>query len=247
MYAPPPARQRATAALASGALVAGLVLALAAGLAPHWQRAVVPALTAVDLIAPTPVPTPPPKPPPPRAAPQSAPTGSPAPRNLRNKASPVFAPPVQPALIPPPPIIAAPLPALGNAAQSGASDLPGPGTGAGGIGNGNGGGGTGGNGTGGAVVAPRQIRGRLSYDDLPQGLVAPGAEAGVAVRYTVNPDGSVGDCRIDQSSGFATLDATACRLIEQRFRFRPARDRAGHPVSATVAEEHVWVHAPEGN
>jgi protein TonB len=201
----------------------------------------------VDLIATRPDPPPPPRQPPPRATPQSAPTGSPAPRNLRNQASPVFAPPVQPLLIVPPPIVAAPLPGIGNAAQTGAADLAGPGTGAGGIGNGTGGGGTGGNGTGngGAVKGPRQIRGRLGYSDLPQGLVAPGAEAAVGLRYTVNPDGTASNCRIDQSSGFPALDATACRLIEQRFRFRPAQDRAGKPVSSTVAEDHVWINAPQ--
>ncbi|MBC2665126.1 TonB family protein [Novosphingobium flavum] len=224
-----------------------MVLALAAGLAPRWQQALAPALTAVDFVAPkAPVPPPPPKQPPPRPTPESAPTGSPAPRNLRNKATPVFTPPVQPPLVTPPPIVAAPLPNLGNAAQTGASDLAGPGTGAGGIGNGTGGGGSGGNGNGGAVTGPRQIRGNLSYGDLPQGLVASGQEAAVAVRYTVNPDGTASNCRIDESSGFPALDATACRLIEQRFRFRPARDRAGKAVSSTVAEEHVWVHSPEG-
>ena len=92
---------------------------------------------------------------------------------------------------------------------------------------------------------PRQISGKLSYNDLPQGLVDPGKEAGVEVHYRVNADGAVSNCRIDRSSGFAALDAAACRLIEQRFRFRPARDRQGRAVAATVAEEHVWVRAPE--
>lgn len=245
MYAPPPPRQRAAAALAAAVLVVGMGLALVFGFAPRWQRAAAPALTAVDIGLPPPSPTPPPEPPPPRPIPRSAPTGSPAPENLHGTASPVFAPPLQVPLVPPPPISAAPQPDLGSAAQTGASDRPGPGTGAGGMGDGTGGGGTGGNGSGGAVSAPRQIAGKLAYSDLPPGLIAPGAEAGVSVRYTVTPEGAATDCRIDRSSGFPALDAAACRLIEQRFRFRPARDRQRRPVSATLLEDHVWVRAPE--
>lgn len=238
-------RERAASALAALAVVGAIGAAMIAGLRPNWQALVQPALVAVDLAPaePSPSPPPPPPPPPPRPAPEPAPKGAPAPAGLKNKASPVFAAPVTP-LVVPPPIRAAPVPDIGSAAQSGAANVAGPGTGAGGIGNGDGGGGTGGNGSGGAVSGPRQIRGKLAYEDLTQGLVAPGREAGVAVRYTVNPDGSVSNCRIDESSGFPPLDATACRLIEQRFRFRPARDRNGRPVSSTVAEEHVWVNAP---
>jgi len=164
---------------------------------------------------------------------------------MKNRASPVFVPPVQPALILPPPIIAAPVTNLGTAASNGASTLPGTGQGAGDAGSGPGGGGTGGSGSGagsgGAVKGPRQISGKLSYADLPQGLIAPGQQASVAVHYTVRADGGVSDCTIDATSGFSSLDATACALITARFRFRPAVDRAGHPVAATVAEEHAWI------
>lgn len=173
--------------------------------------------------------------------------GNPSPRNLRNQATPVFAPKL-PALIVPPPVVTATQPALGTAAQTGASDLAGPGQGAGGFGNGNGGGGTGGSGQGdgGIATGPRQIRGKLSFKDLPEGLLAPGSEARVGVRYVVDVDGSVSHCLADEPSGVPQLDALACRLIEQRFRFRPARDRAGHPVRATVVEAHHWFMREEG-
>jgi protein TonB len=181
-----------------------------------------------------------PKPPPPKHTQSSAPKGSPSPRNLRNKATPVFAPKLPP-LIVPPPIVTATQPALGNAPQSGASDLPGPGQGAGGFGNGLGGGGEGGDGEGdGIATGPRQTKGRLSFKDLPDGLLAPGEERRVGVRYFVNVDGSVSGCRVDEPSGLPQLDVLACRLIEHRFRYRPARDRAGHPVRSTIVEAHTW-------
>lgn len=198
---------------------------------------------------------PPPPPPPPKQQPKpavkpatsSAAKGDPSPRNLRNQATPVFAP-KPPPLVLPPPIVTATQPALGDAAQTGASNLAGPGQGAGGVGNGNGGGGNGGDGEGdgGAVVGPRQIRGKLSMRDLPDGLLDPGEEARVGVRYSVNIDGSVSNCRADQPSGIAVLDALACRLIEQRFRYKPARDRAGNPVRATVVEAHYWYMREDG-
>ena len=204
------------------------------------------ALVAVDLAPPPPSSVPPPapsKPPPPRPAEASAPKGDPGVRAFKARPTPVFAPKVQPVLIVPPSIVAVPLPDLGAEASTGASNLPGPGQGAGAHGSGRGGGGTGGEGSGAGapVKGPRQIRGHLSYDDLPAGLLADGQQAAVGVRYTVEADGTVSHCRIDQSSGFAALDAKACRLIEQRFRFRPARDRKGRPVSATIVEEHMWI------
>lgn len=199
-------------------------------------------------------PTKPPEPkrprPKPRAAESKAAKGAPAPRNLDNKATPVVAPKVV-AIVVPPPIVTATKAGAGSAAQTGASDLPGPGQGAGGVGDGLGGGGPGGDGEGGgfAAVGPRQIEGRLSFKDLPDGLLSPGSEARVGVRYIVNVDGRVSDCRADEPSGIPQLDALACRLIERRFRFRPARDRAGRPVRATIVEAHSWfmsVKRPRG-
>jgi protein TonB len=157
---------------------------------------------------------------------------------LRNQATPVFAPKLPP-LIVPPPIVTATQPARGDAAQTGASDRAGPGQGAGGTGNGTGGGGTGGNGDD-IAVGPHQIKGKLSFKDLPEGMLKPGGGASVGVRYAVNVDGTVSDCFADEPSGLPQLDALACRLIEQRFRYRPARDRAGRPVRSIVAESHSW-------
>jgi protein TonB len=37
------------------------------------------------------------------------------------------------------------------------------------------------------------------------------------------------------------LDALTCRLIRERFRFRPSRDGRGRPVPALVRETHEWV------
>jgi protein TonB len=154
------------------------------------------------------------------------------------------APPVKP-LIPPPPVVTAPHQGIGAAANNGASNLPGPGQGAGGVGDGLGGGGTGGNGNGrgdgDAIVGPRQVSGRLRYGDLPDGLLPLGSQAQVDVVFVVEANGHVSNCRPDRSSGYPVLDRLTCRLIEERFRFKPGRDKLGRPTWAWVAESHTWI------
>ena len=238
MYAPP--RQRTASALASAALVGAIGALLLSGLSAGGVVAGPAALVAVDLLPPRPTPSPTPTPPPPPSA-RAAPKGDPGERNLRNKATQIVAvkPPIL--IVPPPPVVVATTPAnAGNAAQSGMSDRPGPGQGAGGYGNGLGGGGTGGDGDGVAVVGPRRIRGRLAFEDLPEGILSPGETATVAVLYTVEADGRVTHCRAERSSGHRALDALTCRLIERRFVYRPARDRSGRPVASVVGENHTW-------
>lgn len=240
MYAPRP--QRATAFLGSAAIVLGLaaalILGLRAGKPPRPQSA----LVAVEFV---------PEQPPPRASVppkrnrSKAPKDAAAPRALRNQATQIIAPPVVP-LIEPPPVITAPVTGTGDAASQGASELPGPGQGAGGQGDGRGGGGLGGDGDGDGggegmpVVGPRQIRGKLTYRDLPPDVLQPGQQARVGVQYNVNTDGRVSGCRVDEPSGVGVADAMTCRLIEQRFVFRPARDRSGRPVRSIIVETHTW-------
>lgn len=243
MYASP--RQKAVSALAAFAIVLLLTLALASGLRVRFVAHGTSSLVSI-LIAPARPPEPKMPQPKVRAASSSVPKGAPAPRNLRGKATEVFAPRLPP-LIVPPPIVTATRPAAGEAAASGASDMAGPGQGAGGMGQGTGGGGEGGDGGDGVAIGPRQTGGKLSFRDLPEGLIPPGGEARVGVRYAVEVDGRVHGCRVDEPSGIPELDALACRLIEQRFRFRPARDRAGRPVRATIVEAHSWFVREEGD
>lgn len=195
-------------------------------------------MAMLDLRTPPP---PPPRPPHVEHPRGKAPSGAASPRNLRSKATKVVAPPpiVLP-LVPPPPVIVAPKPGAGLAASTGASDRPGPGRGAGGEGDGTGSGGEG-EGDGGGDVPPRQIRGHLSFSDMPADLRARGVGGTVAVRYHVGTDGRVGDCAVTRSSGTAELDALTCRLIQQRFRFDPSRDAAGRPVRSAIVEDHSWI------
>jgi protein TonB len=46
---------------------------------------------------------------------------------------------------------------------------------------------------------------------------------------------------VTRSSGSTDLDNTTCRLILERFRFKPSRDPNGRPVPATIVQNHTWV------
>lgn len=233
-------QNRAASATASIAIVAGIGAMLLFGLKAGHVAQATQALVALDILPPRQTPTPSPTPPPKPSA-KSAPKGDPGRRNLKNKATQIVAEKPRVLIVPPPPVAVATTPAnTGNATQSGMSDRPGPGQGAGAYGNGLGGGGNGGDGDGVAVTGPRRIRGRLSFDDLPDGVLYPGERATVQVLYTVEADGRVTGCRAQRSSGHRDLDALTCRLIERRFVYRPAQDARGRPVASLVGENHTW-------
>ncbi|MDH7976049.1 energy transducer TonB, partial [Sphingomonas sp. AR_OL41] len=118
-----------------------------------------------------------------------------------------------------------------------AAPVPGPGTGAGGEGNGNGAGGDG-DGDGGTPLV--LIKGRIKDSDYPRDLLRDGVSGTVYLRFVVGVEGRVTSCTVTKTSGSAELDNTTCRLIMERFRYRPTRDRQGRPVPDEVIGYHRW-------
>jgi protein TonB len=171
------------------------------------------------------------------------PEGAASPANLKDTPSPIMVPEPKIKIPVPPPVIAAPAAGQGNAPSAGATDIPGPGTGSGGVGTGLGSGqdgyGTGGGG-GGRGTPARWIRGSITDDDYPRGAVEARASGTVFLRFVVAPDGRVSNCNVTRSSGRADLDATTCRLIMRRFRYRPARDARGNPIPDVITGNHEW-------
>ncbi|RHW18539.1 TonB family protein [Sphingomonas gilva] len=224
-------RERAASALGVALVHALIGWALLTGLGFEPVRQAEETLAAFDV-------TEPPPPPEARPAPEKAAAraeGAAAPPALEARPSPIVAPP--PVVPTPSPVIAAPVASPDDAPISGATPLPGPGTGGGGMGTGTGSGGAGdGPGGGGGAVRAKQIAGAITPRDYPAGARRAGARGSVTVRFTVGTDGRARDCAVAISSGRSDLDATTCRLIEARFRYRPARDAAGR----AVAEERGW-------
>jgi protein TonB len=231
--------ERSRSALAAATLTAALGYALIAGLALGRSASPEDAL-AIFEVGPDP-------PPPPREElkphrrQSSRREGAASPPNLRSEPTEIVAPePVLPLSVTP--VIAAPIAGVGSDPSAGSADVAGPGTGSGGRGDGRGSGGEGdGSGDGGAETPPRWVRGQLKDSDYPDTAADAGISGTVGVRYLVWTDGRVRDCEVTRSSGSPELDATTCRLIEARFRFRPSRDESGRPVPAVIVENHSWM------
>lgn len=134
----------------------------------------------------------------------------------------------------PPPIVAVhpSAPAAGGGAGTGPATGSGAGGGAGGAGSGEGD-------DGGTDLV--QIAGAILPSDYPQDLRERGIGGRVGILFTVGTDGRVTSCTVTRSSGVPELDSLTCRLIEQRFRYRPSTNRYGRPIPDEVEGEHDWV------
>lgn len=234
---------RIKAGLGAAGLQIALGLALVAGLASTMPRPPAEDLKLFGI-------TPPPPPPPPvdpaaRHPVKSRREGAASPPNLRAKPTEVVAP-VIPPIIPPPPVVVAKVAGIGSQASAGAAAVAGPGSGSGGQGNGTGSGGRGDGDGGGGDTAPRWRKGKIRDSDYPHNGGVGGV---VSVRYTVTATGRATECQVTRSSGDTALDATTCRLIEERYRYDPSRTADGTAVSSTVVEDHSWITAerPQGD
>jgi protein TonB len=228
-------RERLTALAAVLIVQAILAWALISGLRVGIQR---PAADAVEQLIEVVLPkAPPPLPPPdprPRSGPKAERQAPPAPR----------AAPAPPGARPGPRLVptAAPIvpslamrPAPGSSGAALGSGTA-PGTGSGG---GPGGAGEGDDGEGGSDLV--QIAGAILPSDYPRTLRERGGGGVVGIRFTVGVSGRVTRCAVTRSSGVGELDLLTCRLILQRFVFRPSTDARGRPIAEQVEGEHEWV------
>ncbi|MGV3769440.1 MAG: energy transducer TonB [Sphingobium phenoxybenzoativorans] len=236
----PATRDRIAAALAVAVLHAALGFALLFGLRVDAPLRISEELKIFGV---PPEPAPPPKEPRKPASRHESlrPEGAASPPNLKARPTQIAAPPpVLPVLVPPL-VIAAPVPGVGNDASAGNAAVRGPGTGSGGTGTGTGSGDDGfGDGDGGNSP-PRWIRGRIKDSDYPKAEAEAGVGGTVSVRYTVETTGRATGCTVTQSSGSADLDAVTCRLVEDRFRYRPSMTPQGRAVRSIIVENHHWV------
>ncbi len=177
-----------------------------------------------------------PPPPPASPVPTPEPAGAEGAAAKRAKPKPVAAPPAR---IPNKAMTAAPAASTGDATKSGTTSA-GSGTGGGTLGTGTGGGGSGdgaGSGASRAVKIAGDITATRDYPYATRGLRL---GKSVIVVLTVGTDGRVHGCRIHQASPDPEADAITCRLATERFRFRPATDRAGNPVSSEFGWQQRW-------
>ena len=136
------------------------------------------------------------------------------------------------------PSVAPIVPIRPTAPPSGGGTGTGPALGSG-QGGGPGGTGYGEGGEGGTEL--EQIAGAIYPSDYPRRLREAGIGGTVEFQFTVGIDGRVAGCRITRSSGVVELDLLTCRLVQQRFRYRPSTDRYGRPYAEVIDGEHEWI------
>ena len=86
----------------------------------------------------------------------------------------------------------------------------------------------------------RQTGGSISDADYPAQALREGAAGTTRVSILVSASGQVGGCAVTGSSGHAALDFATCTLIRRRFRYSPATDGQGRPVTATISRSVTW-------
>lgn len=170
--------------------------------------------------------------------PSQAAAGRASAANRRASPAPVEAPKPLVPPVKPPQVAAAPKAGSGSDASAGAAPVAGPGTGAGGRGDGFGAGGTG-SGTGGGT-RPVWRSGAIADRDYPKTASRAKIGGDVEVRFRIEPTGRVTRCRVTRSSGDTALDATTCRLIEERFRFKPATNAGGEAIASDYGWRQSW-------
>ena len=80
----------------------------------------------------------------------------------------------------------------------------------------------------------------FSQDDYPVSALRNSQEGTVAVVLDVTPEGRVGACHVEQSSGVAALDEGTCSLLQRRARFTPALDQFGHAIADHYRQRVRW-------
>jgi periplasmic protein TonB len=236
-FEPVPPRQRLVALATAAVVQLGLVLALVSGLNVTVARMKDTAQQLIEVALPQlPKPPPPKVPeqlprPKPEAQQESAPKTAPAPLGGSPGAARASESPAAVSIVP---IRAAPVPAPGGGTGTGPAVGSGSGGGTGGVGTGSGGGGDGGG------TELEQIGGDIFPSDYPKRLGNAGIGGLVGVIFRVEVNGRASRCRVLRSSGIPELDTLTCRLIEQRFRFRPSTDSFGRPIADEVEYDHEW-------
>jgi protein TonB len=221
-------RERAYALAAVAGVQLALGLALLSGLQVKLSRPREAVDRLLDLTLARPQPPPPPVLRQERRSEQAAaPRTEPAPRGGSPAPKPAHATPSVTPVVAVPSVVA----------PAGGGPGTGPALGAG-AGGGAGGQGYADRGEGGTDL--EQIAGEITPRDYPRHLGQAGIGGRVGILFTVGVNGRVTRCTVTRSSGVPELDALTCRLIQQRFVFRPATDRYGRPVADEVEGEHIW-------
>ncbi len=86
---------------------------------------------------------------------------------------------------------------------------------------------------------PQYKAGSISEDDYPI-MARWNREAGVSIAsLVINKSGRVQFCTATGATEL--LNATTCKILQQRFQFEPARNKKGKAVEANWTQRIIWV------
>jgi protein TonB len=84
------------------------------------------------------------------------------------------------------------------------------------------------------------LQGLISPEDYPPQALDRNEQGTVGAVLSIDAAGSVGVCRVDESSGSEVLDAQTCRLLSLRAKFAPARDQQGKAIASEYHTRIKW-------
>ena len=91
------------------------------------------------------------------------------------------------------------------------------------------------------AVKPRGNPGEwVTNDDYPDAALRAEEQGRTRFRIEVGANGRPTSCTVTASSGSASLDNAACRLLMRRARFVPGKDANGDPVGGAYANSFNW-------
>lgn len=88
------------------------------------------------------------------------------------------------------------------------------------------------------------LRQLFSRGTFPTLALQAGNMGTIGVSLMIDEAGKIRDCMVEESSGFATLDATSCFVIASRARFEPAVGTDGKPAKSAYFQRIHWQIRP---
>lgn len=81
----------------------------------------------------------------------------------------------------------------------------------------------------------------FSGDDYPTQASSRDQQGTAGIIMLIDEKGSLRDCMVEQTSGVASLDITACLVIRRNGKFSPALDSDGKPVKGAYTQRIKWL------
>jgi protein TonB len=79
----------------------------------------------------------------------------------------------------------------------------------------------------------------VTADDYPAISIRLQEQGTVAIKFVIGADGSVSNCEVSTPSGKPRLDEAACRMVQRRWKYKPAT-QDGKPVSVSQQANVVF-------